>query len=197
MCKGQWPGCSGGRRERGRETEGQIDGASAWLPTAARAGWGCWALAASVSPALPSPPVHPKPQDPNTFLGLLCVLLPSSPLQGQPTCPTQNLWPSPPAPGSPLLLGSVSPSLPLFGSLSPYLCSHTPHPGVPASSQSLPPPTPGQSLVSHLLSQGPDLGLELVFVWNRNPDRMAGVVPPSLQLQNLEALGDRSVPSHE
>ncbi|XP_049643028.1 aspartate dehydrogenase domain-containing protein [Suncus etruscus] len=49
----------------------------------------------------------------------------------------------------------------------------------------------GQSLVSHLLSQGPDLGLELVFVWNRNPDRMAGLVPPSLQLQNLAELGER------
>lgn len=53
----------------------------------------------------------------------------------------------------------------------------------------------GQSLVSHLLTQGPELGLELVFVWNRNPGRMAGSVPPSLQLQNLAALGERSVTS--
>ncbi|KAM5235997.1 aspartate dehydrogenase domain-containing protein [Ctenodactylus gundi] len=49
----------------------------------------------------------------------------------------------------------------------------------------------GQSLVSHLLAEGPDLGLELVFVWNRNPGRMAGSVPTSLQLHNLAALGDR------
>ncbi|XP_019653717.1 putative L-aspartate dehydrogenase isoform X2 [Ailuropoda melanoleuca] len=49
----------------------------------------------------------------------------------------------------------------------------------------------GQSLVSHLLTQGPELGLELVFVWNRDPGRMAGSVPSSLQLQNLAALGER------
>ncbi|XP_027370833.1 putative L-aspartate dehydrogenase [Bos indicus x Bos taurus] len=49
----------------------------------------------------------------------------------------------------------------------------------------------GQSLVSHLLTQGPELGLELVFVWNRDPGRMAGSIPPSLQLQNLAALGER------
>ncbi|XP_074227147.1 aspartate dehydrogenase domain-containing protein isoform X3 [Camelus bactrianus] len=49
----------------------------------------------------------------------------------------------------------------------------------------------GQSLVSHLLTQGPELGLELVFVWNRDPGRMAGSVPPSLQLQSLAALGER------
>ncbi|XP_061242140.1 aspartate dehydrogenase domain-containing protein isoform X3 [Bos javanicus] len=49
----------------------------------------------------------------------------------------------------------------------------------------------GQSLVSHLLTQGPELGLELVFVWNRDPGRMAGSIPPSLQLQNLAALRER------
>ncbi|XP_078215648.1 aspartate dehydrogenase domain-containing protein isoform X1 [Callithrix jacchus] len=49
----------------------------------------------------------------------------------------------------------------------------------------------GQSLVSQLLAQGPELGLELVFVWNRDPGQMAGSVPPSLQLQNLAALGER------
>ncbi|KAG3256579.1 aspartate dehydrogenase domain containing, transcript variant X4 [Ictidomys tridecemlineatus] len=49
----------------------------------------------------------------------------------------------------------------------------------------------GQSLVSHLLDQGPELGLELVFVWNRDPGRMAGSVPSSLQLQDLAALGER------
>ncbi|XP_054553336.1 aspartate dehydrogenase domain-containing protein isoform X1 [Talpa occidentalis] len=54
------------------------------------------------------------------------------------------------------------------------------------------PESQGQSLVSHLLTQGADLGLELVFVWNRDPGRMAGSVPPSLQLQNLAALGERN-----
>ncbi|KAG3256581.1 aspartate dehydrogenase domain containing, transcript variant X2 [Ictidomys tridecemlineatus] len=52
-------------------------------------------------------------------------------------------------------------------------------------------PSSGQSLVSHLLDQGPELGLELVFVWNRDPGRMAGSVPSSLQLQDLAALGER------
>ncbi|XP_006897340.1 PREDICTED: putative L-aspartate dehydrogenase [Elephantulus edwardii] len=49
----------------------------------------------------------------------------------------------------------------------------------------------GQSLVSHLLTQGPELGLELAFVWNRDPGRMAGNVPLPLQLQDLNALGER------
>ncbi|XP_058386715.1 aspartate dehydrogenase domain-containing protein [Diceros bicornis minor] len=51
--------------------------------------------------------------------------------------------------------------------------------------------SPGQSLVSHLLTQGPEVGLELVFVWNRDPARMTGSVPASLQLQHLAALGER------
>ncbi|XP_042130115.2 aspartate dehydrogenase domain-containing protein isoform X3 [Peromyscus maniculatus bairdii] len=49
----------------------------------------------------------------------------------------------------------------------------------------------GQSLVSRLLAQGSELGLELVFVWNRDPGRMAGSVPPALQLRDLTALGER------
>ncbi|XP_037676233.1 putative L-aspartate dehydrogenase [Choloepus didactylus] len=49
----------------------------------------------------------------------------------------------------------------------------------------------GQSLVSHLLAQGPELGLELVFVWNRDPGRMADTVPPSLQLRSLADLRER------
>ncbi|XP_055469590.1 aspartate dehydrogenase domain-containing protein isoform X2 [Psammomys obesus] len=49
----------------------------------------------------------------------------------------------------------------------------------------------GQSLVSRLLAQGSELGLELVFVWNRDPGRMAGSVPPALQLQDLIALEER------
>ncbi|XP_012921793.2 putative L-aspartate dehydrogenase isoform X6 [Heterocephalus glaber] len=52
-------------------------------------------------------------------------------------------------------------------------------------------PAEGQSLVSRLLAQGSELGLELVFVWNRDPGRMAGSVPPSLQLHSLTALGER------
>uniref|UniRef100_A0A8C4LUS4 Aspartate dehydrogenase domain containing n=1 Tax=Equus asinus TaxID=9793 RepID=A0A8C4LUS4_EQUAS len=60
----------------------------------------------------------------------------------------------------------------------------------------------GQSLVSHLLTKGPELGLELVFVWNRDPARMAGSVPPSLQLQNPvcwhpDLVGGPWVPAHE
>lgn len=47
--------------------------------------------------------------------------------------------------------------------------------------------------MSRLLAQGSQLGLELVFVWNRNPGRMAGSVPPALQLQDLTALEERSV----
>nr|XP_004672615.2 putative L-aspartate dehydrogenase isoform X1 [Jaculus jaculus] len=49
----------------------------------------------------------------------------------------------------------------------------------------------GQFLVSRLLAQGSELGLELVFVWNRDPGRMAGSVPPALQLQSLDALEER------
>ncbi|XP_076789331.1 aspartate dehydrogenase domain-containing protein isoform X3 [Arvicanthis niloticus] len=49
----------------------------------------------------------------------------------------------------------------------------------------------GQSLVSRLLAQGSELGLELVFVWNRDPGRMAGSVPPALQLRDLTALEER------
>ncbi|XP_073914150.1 aspartate dehydrogenase domain-containing protein isoform X3 [Castor canadensis] len=49
----------------------------------------------------------------------------------------------------------------------------------------------GQSLVSHLLAQGSELGLELVFVWNRDPGRMTGRVPHSLQLHDLAALEER------
>lgn len=47
--------------------------------------------------------------------------------------------------------------------------------------------------MSRLLAQGSELGLELVFVWNRDPGRMAGSVPPALQLQDLTALEERSV----
>ncbi|EDM07491.1 rCG54248, isoform CRA_c [Rattus norvegicus] len=49
----------------------------------------------------------------------------------------------------------------------------------------------GQSLVSRLLAQGSELGLELVFVWNRDPGRMAGSVPPALQLEDLTTLEER------
>ncbi|XP_029425201.1 putative L-aspartate dehydrogenase isoform X2 [Nannospalax galili] len=49
----------------------------------------------------------------------------------------------------------------------------------------------GQSLVSRLLAQGSELGLELVFVWNRNPGHMVGSVPPALQLQDLDTLEGR------
>ncbi|XP_049559475.1 aspartate dehydrogenase domain-containing protein isoform X1 [Orcinus orca] len=80
------------------------------------------------------------------------------------------------------LSGPLSPSLQVSVPLSLGLCAPL------SESLSL---SPGQSLVSHLLTQGPELGLELVFVWNRDPGRMAGSVPPTLQLQNLAALGER------
>lgn len=86
-------------------------------------------------------------------------------------------------------------SVSISGRLILCLPEHLPFPTTglcPLLSESLP-LSPGQSLVSHLLTQGPELGLELVFVWNRDPGRMAGSVPPSLQLQNLAALGERSV----
>lgn len=89
----------------------------------------------------------------------------------------------------PLPLGPCPPlwvSVPISGSLSP---SQGP---CPPKSLSL---SLGQSLVSQLLTQGPELGLELVFVWNRDPSRMAGSVPRSLQLQNLAAVVERSVTS--
>uniref|UniRef100_A0A9L0S1R3 Aspartate dehydrogenase domain-containing protein n=1 Tax=Equus caballus TaxID=9796 RepID=A0A9L0S1R3_HORSE len=112
--------------------------------------------------------------------------------------PSPSLWvpvplslgPCPPLSGSlsaslwvsvPLSLG---PCPPLSGSLSPSLW-------VPVPLSESPFVSPGQSLVSHLLTKGPELGLELVFVWNRDPARMAGSVPPSLQLQNLAAVGER------
>lgn len=45
--------------------------------------------------------------------------------------------------------------------------------------------------MSRLLAQGSELGLELVFVWTRDPGRMAGSVPPALQLRDLTALEER------
>lgn len=51
--------------------------------------------------------------------------------------------------------------------------------------------------MSRLLAQGSELGLELVFVWTRDPGRMAGSVPPALQLRDLTALEERSVPTEE
>ncbi|XP_038609048.1 putative L-aspartate dehydrogenase [Tachyglossus aculeatus] len=49
----------------------------------------------------------------------------------------------------------------------------------------------GQYLVQRLLSEGPALGLELVFVWNRDPGRMGGAVPPALQLLDLATFAER------
>ncbi|XP_036036510.1 putative L-aspartate dehydrogenase isoform X2 [Onychomys torridus] len=94
----------------------------------------------------------------------------------------------------------------LSGFLSGILCLTTPclpislHPSLhlPDREWSLlfpwissPPLSAGQSLVSRLLAQGSELGLELVFVWNRDPGRMSGSVPPALQLQDLTALEER------
>ncbi|XP_056681601.1 aspartate dehydrogenase domain-containing protein isoform X1 [Monodelphis domestica] len=50
----------------------------------------------------------------------------------------------------------------------------------------------GQALVARLLAEGPRHGLELAFVWNRDPGRLQGAVPPALRLSELGALRDRS-----
>ncbi|XP_044540067.1 putative L-aspartate dehydrogenase [Gracilinanus agilis] len=50
----------------------------------------------------------------------------------------------------------------------------------------------GQALAARLLAEGPRQGLELAFVWNRDPRRLQSAVPPALRLSELSALGDRS-----
>ncbi|XP_032749655.1 putative L-aspartate dehydrogenase isoform X3 [Rattus rattus] len=81
--------------------------------------------------------------------------------------------------------------LSLSGSLFPHSISLTWGVSVLFLGLSSPPFSAGQSLVSRLLAQGSELGLELVFVWNRDPGRMAGSVPPALQLEDLTTLEER------
>ncbi|XP_047212083.1 putative L-aspartate dehydrogenase isoform X2 [Girardinichthys multiradiatus] len=49
----------------------------------------------------------------------------------------------------------------------------------------------GQFLVDKLLKAGPGLGLVLGFVWNRNPDKLKGSVPPELVLDDLSFFANR------
>lgn len=44
---------------------------------------------------------------------------------------------------------------------------------------------PGQYLVQQLQNEGPQHGLELAFVWNRNANKLKGMVPAELQLGKL------------
>ncbi|XP_041825641.1 putative L-aspartate dehydrogenase [Melanotaenia boesemani] len=49
----------------------------------------------------------------------------------------------------------------------------------------------GQYLVEKILKDGPGLGLILAFVWNRNSDKLKGVVPAELILEDLSCFADR------
>ncbi|XP_033826629.1 aspartate dehydrogenase domain-containing protein [Periophthalmus magnuspinnatus] len=49
----------------------------------------------------------------------------------------------------------------------------------------------GQFLVEKILSEGPEVGLELAFVWNRNPDKFKGVVAEEFVLQDLSSFAER------
>ncbi|KAM9033524.1 aspartate dehydrogenase domain-containing protein isoform 2-T2 [Sarcophilus harrisii] len=50
----------------------------------------------------------------------------------------------------------------------------------------------GQALAARLLAEGAQHGLELSFVWNRDPRRLQSTLPPALRLLDLGALGERS-----
>ncbi|XP_074049874.1 aspartate dehydrogenase domain-containing protein isoform X2 [Macrotis lagotis] len=50
----------------------------------------------------------------------------------------------------------------------------------------------GQALAARLLTEGAQHGLELAFVWNRDPKRLQSTLPPALRLPDLSVLGDRS-----
>ncbi|XP_029015593.1 aspartate dehydrogenase domain-containing protein [Betta splendens] len=49
----------------------------------------------------------------------------------------------------------------------------------------------GQYLVQRILKDGAALGLTLAFVWNRNSDKLQGVVPEGLILGDLAAFAER------
>uniref|UniRef100_A0A8C6UJS3 Aspartate dehydrogenase domain-containing protein n=1 Tax=Neogobius melanostomus TaxID=47308 RepID=A0A8C6UJS3_9GOBI len=49
----------------------------------------------------------------------------------------------------------------------------------------------GQFLVEQLLSEGPGLGLKLEFVWNRNADKLGGVVSDEFILGDLSSFAER------
>ncbi|KAM9392054.1 aspartate dehydrogenase domain-containing protein [Pholidichthys leucotaenia] len=49
----------------------------------------------------------------------------------------------------------------------------------------------GQYLVERILKDGPGLGLTLAFVWNRNSDKLKGLVPAELILHDLSSFTKR------
>ncbi|KAM4531580.1 aspartate dehydrogenase domain-containing protein [Odontesthes bonariensis] len=49
----------------------------------------------------------------------------------------------------------------------------------------------GQYLVGKILKDGPAQGLILAFVWNRNSDKLKGLVPAELILEDLSSFADR------
>ncbi|XP_057673508.1 aspartate dehydrogenase domain-containing protein [Corythoichthys intestinalis] len=49
----------------------------------------------------------------------------------------------------------------------------------------------GQYLVERIIKDGACAGLSLVFVWNRNPEKLKGLVPDELVLINLSSFADR------
>ncbi|XP_061701890.1 aspartate dehydrogenase domain-containing protein [Syngnathoides biaculeatus] len=49
----------------------------------------------------------------------------------------------------------------------------------------------GQFLVERITKDGASVGLALAFVWNRNPEKLKGLVADDLALGNLSSFGDR------
>lgn len=49
----------------------------------------------------------------------------------------------------------------------------------------------GQYLVQRILTDGAALGLTLAFVWNRNSDKLKGLVPDELILADLTCFAER------
>lgn len=49
----------------------------------------------------------------------------------------------------------------------------------------------GQFLVEKIVKEGAALGLTLGFVWNRNPDKLKGLIPDQLILKDLSQFADR------
>jgi len=50
--------------------------------------------------------------------------------------------------------------------------------------------------VERITQDGAGLGLTLAFVWNRNPDKLKGVVPDQLILEDLSAFKARYSHAH-
>ncbi|XP_072298704.1 aspartate dehydrogenase domain-containing protein [Eucyclogobius newberryi] len=49
----------------------------------------------------------------------------------------------------------------------------------------------GQFLVEKILSEGPGVGLELAFVWNRNPDKLKDMFSKQFILEDLSSFAER------